>query len=42
LHAGALSSAGQLREAVDWFERVEILSERGVRFLYGFRVWVMG
>ncbi len=42
LHAGALSSAGQLREAVDWFERVEILSERGVRFLYGFHVWVMG
>ena len=42
LHAGALSSAGQLREAVDWFERVEVLSERGVRFLYGFHVWVMG
>jgi DNA-binding SARP family transcriptional activator/tetratricopeptide (TPR) repeat protein len=41
-HAGALSSAGQLREAVDWFERVETLSERGIRFLYGFRVWVMG
>jgi DNA-binding SARP family transcriptional activator/tetratricopeptide (TPR) repeat protein len=42
LHAGALASAGQLREAVDWFERVESLSERGERFLYGFRVWVMG
>ena len=42
LHAGALSSAGQLREAVDWFERVEVLSERGERFLYGFRAWVMG
>jgi DNA-binding SARP family transcriptional activator/tetratricopeptide (TPR) repeat protein len=42
LHAGALSSAGQLREAVDWFDRVETLSERGERFLYGFRVWVMG
>jgi hypothetical protein len=27
---------------VDWFERVESLSERGERFLYGFRVWVMG
>jgi DNA-binding SARP family transcriptional activator/tetratricopeptide (TPR) repeat protein len=41
-HAGALSSTGRLREAVDWFERVESLSEGGERFLYGFRVWVMG
>jgi DNA-binding SARP family transcriptional activator/tetratricopeptide (TPR) repeat protein len=42
LHAGALASAGQLRAAVAWFERVEALSERGERFLYGFHVWVMG
>jgi DNA-binding SARP family transcriptional activator len=41
-HAGALASAGQLRESVEWFGRVEETSDRGERFLYGFRVWVMG